>query len=160
MVNPQHSTVNQVNAPVVHADQVAVENIHAEDASLHLGLVGAVYAQRVTGRRVAVGVIETQTALLSETLALAAHADEMTLKGRAVVLSAENVEAENVYAGGVMAANVSAANIRTGILLGRNVHGPVETLLDTRGALLAGISAGVVTGLVLLVGKLLFRRRK
>jgi hypothetical protein len=47
----------------------------------------------------------------------------------------------------------------TVILLAREVHGPVETVLDTRGALLAGLVAGVAIGMVLYVGRLLSRRR-
>jgi hypothetical protein len=46
----------------------------------------------------------------------------------------------------------------TVVLLAREVHGPVETLLDTRGAVLAGLVAGATAGLLWLAGALLRRR--
>jgi hypothetical protein len=45
------------------------------------------------------------------------------------------------------------------VLLAGQTNGPVETLLDTRGALLAGLVGGTLTGLVLFAGNLFFRRR-
>lgn len=43
------------------------------------------------------------------------------------------------------------------ILLAREVKGSVHTVLDTTGAMLAGLTAGVAVGLVLLVGSWLTR---
>jgi hypothetical protein len=47
----------------------------------------------------------------------------------------------------------------TFVLLAREVNGPVETVLDTRGAVAAGLVAGIAIGLVLFLGGLLTRRR-
>ena len=46
------------------------------------------------------------------------------------------------------------------IFLGQNVEGEVHTLVDTRGAILAGTLSGLLSGLILLAGSLLFRRKK
>ncbi|MGD8848431.1 MAG: hypothetical protein PVF18_01830, partial [Anaerolineales bacterium] len=45
-----------------------------------------------------------------------------------------------------------------GVLLAREVDGNVEPLLDTRGALLAGLTSGIVIGTMLLIGNLIRRR--
>jgi hypothetical protein len=45
------------------------------------------------------------------------------------------------------------------ILLAREVHGDVDTVLDTRGAAVAGILAGAVLGLMLIGGSLFLRRK-
>jgi hypothetical protein len=45
-------------------------------------------------------------------------------------------------------------------LIARNVQGPVETILDTRGAAVAGLLAGLAIGMVLLSGSLLRRRER
>jgi hypothetical protein len=45
------------------------------------------------------------------------------------------------------------------VLLAGQTNGPVETLLDTRGALLAGLIGGTVMGAILIAGSLIFRRR-
>jgi hypothetical protein len=39
------------------------------------------------------------------------------------------------------------------------VDGPVDTVLDTPRAILAGLTAGIAFGLVYLAGRLLVRRR-
>jgi hypothetical protein len=46
-----------------------------------------------------------------------------------------------------------------GLLLASEVHGNVETVLDTTGAAVAGLAAGVGIGLLLAIGGLLRRRR-
>jgi hypothetical protein len=91
----------------------------------------------------------------------------------ALAVRADLVELEAGAAAGALAGQVTLANSRVGIvvadradmrdsptviLLAREVHGPVETVLDTRGALLAGLVAGVAIGMVLLVVRLLGRR--
>jgi hypothetical protein len=43
--------------------------------------------------------------------------------------------------------------------LAREVNGTVETILDTRGALVAGLVSGIAVGLVLSVFNMLTRRR-
>ncbi len=81
---------------------------------------------------------------------------------------------ENGSAVAVITADLSLAGSRTGlsvadrvnmensssvILLAREINGPVETVLDTRGALLAGLVSGIGVGLVLTVLRMLTRRR-
>ena len=58
----------------------------------------------------------------------------------------------------VIAEHAELSNSRTVVLLSREVHGNVETVLDTRGAALAGIAAGLAVGLMLIIGGLLRRR--
>jgi len=48
---------------------------------------------------------------------------------------------------------------RTGILLAKTVNGNVNTVLDTRGALIAGLTGGLFAGLMLLLGRMLFGRK-
>jgi hypothetical protein len=61
-------------------------------------------------------------------------------------------------AGFVAGREVHVSESRTGILLARTVHGDVNTVLDTRGALIAGLTGGLFAGLMLLLGRMLFRR--
>jgi hypothetical protein len=39
------------------------------------------------------------------------------------------------------------------------VNGDVNTILDTRGALIAGLTGGLFAGMMLLLGRMLFRRK-
>jgi hypothetical protein len=73
---------------------------------------------------------------------------------------ARSLEAPEVNGIVVAGTEIHATNIRTGILIGRQVNGNVETVLDTRTALMAGIIGGTVAGLILLAGRLLFGKKK
>jgi uncharacterized membrane protein len=59
----------------------------------------------------------------------------------------------------MIAQTVDMENSNSVVLLAREVYGPVETVLDTRDALLAGLVSGIGIGLVLTVFRLLARRR-
>jgi len=63
------------------------------------------------------------------------------------------------YAVTVASQKVRAERIETMILLAGEVEGDVNTLIDTQGAILAGVLGGVVSGLILLIGKMLFRHK-
>ncbi len=64
------------------------------------------------------------------------------------------------YSLAVASQNLRAERVETLILLAGNVDGDVTTLIDTRGAILAGLLGGIVSGLFLLMGNLIVRRRK
>jgi hypothetical protein len=59
----------------------------------------------------------------------------------------------------LIATDVQAENNQTDILICRNVYGIVTTTLDERIAELIGVVAGLVVGLLLLGGQLIFRRK-
>ena len=49
--------------------------------------------------------------------------------------------------------------IESVILLARKVEGNVTTVIDTRGALIAGLVGGLFAGIMLLLGRMLFGRK-
>jgi hypothetical protein len=49
--------------------------------------------------------------------------------------------------------------IKSVILLARNLEGNVTTVIDTRGALIAGLVGGLFAGIMLLLGRALFGRK-
>jgi hypothetical protein len=65
---------------------------------------------------------------------------------------------DGAQAGVIVGQRVDAKNARTIILIGRNIEGNVETILDPRGALLLGLGFASVVGLTSILGRLLFRR--
>jgi hypothetical protein len=70
------------------------------------------------------------------------------------------VQAGDLDALAAVGREIHGTNIRTGLLISREVHGNVEALIDSRTALLAGLVGGMAAGLIMLVGRLLFGRRK
>ena len=74
-------------------------------------------------------------------------------------LFADTVHLHESQAGLIVGRQVTGESIRTKILLAGKVEGSVETLIDTPRTLLFGISAGVATGLVLTLFRLILRRK-
>jgi hypothetical protein len=65
---------------------------------------------------------------------------------------------ENATAGVLVAREVHGTTLRTAVLLAGKVDGKVETLLDTVGAIGAGLAAGVGIGLILSIARVLRKR--
>jgi hypothetical protein len=55
----------------------------------------------------------------------------------------------------VIGGELNLSNSPSLIVLARQVNGNVETVLDTRGALLAGVAAGVISGVFYLLTSML-----
>ncbi len=71
------------------------------------------------------------------------------------VLISDTATVENTGIGIAIVQNADIQNSTAFILLSRQVNGDVETVLDTRGTLLAGLVAGMTVGLIFLVGKMI-----
>jgi len=79
--------------------------------------------------------------------------------GQAGVVIAGTANLGNTYAGAVVGEQVKSERIETLILLSNHVEGEVQTVVDTRSALIAGMVGGLLTGTILLIGRLVFGRR-
>ena len=80
-------------------------------------------------------------------------------ESQAGVIYAQTAELHDSRTSILVAQQVHADTIRTTVLLAGRVEGPVETMVDTPRALLAGLSAGVAVGLVLFVMRLITGRK-
>jgi hypothetical protein len=88
-----------------------------------------------------------------------ARAETADLNGYTGVVVAGTANLGNAYAGVVAGREVRGERIESIILLSRNVQGNVQTVIDTRGALIAGIVGGLFAGLMLLLGRALLGRK-
>jgi hypothetical protein len=105
-------------------------------------------------------VINAETVGLQLSGAITVRGDNVTIKDSgAGVVVADKVTGSNAYLGVTVTDSAELNGSHSVVLLAREVHGNVETVLDTRGTMLAGLVAGVAVGVVLLVGGLLIRRR-
>ena len=66
---------------------------------------------------------------------------------------------DSAYAGIVASREVRSEKIESIILLSRHVEGNVTTVIDTRGALIAGLVGGLFAGIMLLLGRMLFGKK-
>jgi hypothetical protein len=160
IVNLSQTTVDHVQAELVRASLTGIQQLHAEEAELHESAAGLLSGKSLTARRSIIGLVNTGSAVIEQGLTGAVRAENLSVKGKAGVAVGNALQAEDLNAILVAGGEVRAANIRSGLIISRAVHGNVETLLDARSALLAGLVGGVVAGLLLMVGRLLFGRRK
>jgi hypothetical protein len=95
-----------------------------------------------------------------ESSLLAARTGALTLQQSGVgLVTAQDAHLENAQAGIVIGQRVETKNTRTVVLIGRHIEGNVETMLDSRGALLLGLGLASAVGLIsILMG--LFRRTR
>src|SRR3990170_3012030 len=126
-----------LTADVIHLNGGTIGAISADAVQIQRGGATRIVATDVELRQGAMGVRATQVGLAG---------------GGAGMVMGEQVGLDNSRVGLTLARRADLTNSNTFILLAREVNGPVETVLDTRGAVAAGLVAGIAIGLVLFVG--------
>jgi len=158
VTNISHAEVGSVRAELVRMHQSDAETITAEEVELQNSAAGNIKATNITGHMVLMGAVSAEDISLSESGLGFAQAGKMSVSGYTGAVVAGSAEVHHGVAGFVAGREVHVSESRTGILLARTVHGDVNTVLDTRGALIAGLTGGLFAGLMLLLGRMLFRR--
>jgi hypothetical protein len=86
------------------------------------------------------------------------RAEKVSVNGYTGAVVASSAEVHQGITGMIAGNDVHVEDARTVLLVGRNVTGNVVTLMDSRSALIAGLTGGLFAGLMLLLGRMLFRR--
>lgn len=73
-------------------------------------------------------------------------------------VAGDSVQMQNAYSVVTAAKEVRGERIESLVLLAGRVEGEIHTVVDTRGAVIAGLVGGLFAGLILLVGRIAFRR--
>jgi hypothetical protein len=139
-----HGPVSLIEADTVNMHQAGANAVRATQVDMYLSGAGTIDGGVVHLDQAAAVVVRGASVMLVESATAIAIGDEVSLDGTRAAL--------------VSGGTVNARGASTGLLLAREVHGEVTTVLDTRGALLAGIGGGLAIGLVLLLGGLLLGR--
>ena len=144
-VQMHQADAETIIAQEVNLEQSAAANVKADHLNMRLSAIGMANAKEVSAETSAVGFVQ---------------AEKMSAGGYTGVVVAGSAEIQHSLVGFVAGQDVHVEeSSRTGILLASNVSGNVTTLLDTRGALIAGLVGGLFAGLMLLLGRSLFGRR-
>ena len=151
--------VQNVQAEAVRMHQASAESIDAKDVTMQQSAAAAVKATRVSAHQSALAAVETVEVLAERSFVGMLQAEQASLSGYTGVVTAGNAEVRNAMAAVVVGTDVRVSDSRTILLIGRNVEGTVTTLMDTRSALIAGLVAGLFSGMMLLLGRTLFGRR-
>jgi hypothetical protein len=159
VINLSQVDVGTVSAGLVRMHQSSAQVIQAEDVELSQGVALEVNAGSVQARQSGLVFAQADVLSVQDGLVAAARAEKMSVNGAAGLVVSGSVEFGNTYAGVVVGQEVRGEKIESIILLSRNVEGNVSTVMDTRGALIAGLVGGLFAGTMLLLGRMLFRRK-
>ncbi len=124
--------------------------VQGEHVEIHQG-----GAQKVEGKHVEIyqggaQFIEAETVTMKNSGAINLRAQQVTMEqsGAGVLTSDQANLQKDSSAGVIVAKRVEGLQIRTGLLLAAEVHGNVETAVDSRGALLIGLALALGLGLL------------
>jgi hypothetical protein len=160
VVNLSNVSVENIDAELVRTNQTSIGQLNADEVELHISGVCTAGAVNMHARDSIIGTFACQQATLQDSIIGGVRGEALTFNGVTALALANSISIQDVDAIVVAGTEINAENIRTGILICRDVKGNVTTVVDGRTALLAGLAGGAVAGLILLVGKLLFGRKK
>ncbi len=151
--------VQNVQAQSVQMQQAAAQTISASDVEMHQSAAASLKATNVSAHQSALAAVEATEVLSQESFTGMVQADKASLSGYTGAVVAQTAEFHYSVAGVVVGNEVHISDqSRTLLLIGRNVQGNVTTLMDTRSALIAGLLGGLFGGIMLLLGRALFKR--
>jgi hypothetical protein len=159
VTNLDMTSVEVIEAEMVRMHQSAAQEITADEVDLHQAAALDVTAAEVSAHEAALGFVDAKDVEMTNSAAGAIRAENVNLVGRAGIVMADSVNLGNTYAGVVAGNEVRGERIETLVLLSNHVEGDVQTVVDTRAALIAGMVGGLLAGVVLLIGRLVFGRK-
>lgn len=159
VTNISQSEVGDIHAEVVRMHQADAETITADEVELHQSAAANVKANILSANQSGLAMVDAGEVNASQSGLGFVSAGEMSVSGYTGAVLAGTAKIHHGMAGFVAGREVDVKQSRIGILLARTVHGDVNTMLDTRGALIAGLTGGLFAGLMLLLGRVLFRRK-
>jgi hypothetical protein len=153
-------TGEELSAEVMELHGGAIETLQADQVNMQMGGAQKIEATEVFLHQSAAAMIEAGHVDMRQTAAIAVRGNAVTTAQTASLTAvADRLEQRNCRSGVVIARVADMHASSALVLLAGQTNGPVETLLDTRGALLAGLIGGTVMGAILIAGSLIFRRR-
>ena len=158
VTNISQADVQSVQAELVRMHQASAENINADEVELQQSAPGNVKANNVSAHQSAMARVEAGEILSQSSATGFVQAEKASLSGYTGAVLAGSAEVHHGMAGFVAGREVHVQDARTVLLLGQNINGNVTTLMDSRSALIAGLVGGLFSGLMLLLGRVLFGR--
>ncbi len=158
VANLSQTEVQFVQADLVRMYQTDAEVVTADEVELRRSAVGNLKASQVTARKSALANVSATDAFSERSAMGYVQAEKASVSGYTGAVVAGSAEVRGIT--GLVAGNdVHVEGGRTFLLIGRNVTGSVVTLMDSRSALIAGLTGGLFAGLMFLLGRVLSRRK-
>lgn len=159
VVNLDKESLNVVKAEMVRINQSAVQEITAEELGLTMSASINTKAMKVIAHESGMALVDADKVEMTNSNAGFVMAEYATVEGCSGIVLGNSVELGNTNAGVVAGRNVHAEKIESLVFLGRHVEGDVQAVVDTRGALIAGMVGGLFAGLIVLAGRFLSPRK-
>jgi hypothetical protein len=158
VTNISQEDVRDIHAAMVRMHQADAETITADEVEMQQSAAGSVKATRVSTHQSALAAVESTEVLAEHTMLGYVQAEKASISGYTGAVVAGSADVRNAMAGVIVGTDIHVDESRTVLLIGRNINGNVTTLVDTRSALIAGLVGGLFAGIMLLLGRTLFRR--
>jgi hypothetical protein len=158
VVNLSQANVDSVHAELVRMHQAYAGTVAADDVELSTSAAGGVNAQSVNVHDSLVGGVNAEEAHVWDSVIGGVNGSLVNAQGTIAMVAGQSVTVEGARVGVTAANEVRGGRVDTVVLLAGRVEGEVHTTMDTRGAIIAGLVAGLFTGLIVLVGRIAFRR--
>jgi hypothetical protein len=153
------ASIESVLAESLHMHQSMAQRVESGEAEIQQSAVLGVKAEHVTANGAMLGFVQTPKAAVQNSAVGALKTENAYINGVVGAVAANSVEFGNAYAGVVAGREVKAQRVESIVLLAGHVEGEVHTVVDTRGAVIAGLLGGLFAGLILLLGRMVFRRK-
>ncbi len=152
--------VQSVNAQQVNMNQSAAESITAENVVLEKSAVADLNANQITADQSIIGDLRASEVVADQSLIGFVQAERAGVSGFTGAVVAQSADVRSSASVAVIANDVKfQESARTVLLISSRVEGNVTTLVDTRTALIAGLTAGLFASIAVLLGRALFGRR-
>jgi hypothetical protein len=158
VVNLAHADIGAVTAEMVRMHQSSAETINSEDVEMNIAAAGTVNATTLSARQSLLGGVNAEQADIANSFVGGVRGANLGVQGIIGSAAGETVNVQNAYVGVTAAREVRGERIESLVILAGRVEGEVHTLVDTRGAVIAGLVGGLFAGLIVLVGRIAFRR--
>lgn len=153
--------LESVKGDSIRIIQSSAKTIEGKSVTIEQGGVGQIRADQVTLHEGGIGMVDADIVAVTNGGVGLVRANEASIIGGGVLGAvSQSVTVKDAQAGLVIAQEIRNGPVKSVVLLAQNVEGPVETVLDTPQAILAGLVSGVAIGLVLTIFNLLIGRRK
>ena len=159
VTNISQADVQSIHAEVVRLHQAGADAITADDVELTQSAAANVKANQINAHQSAMATVNAAEVITQQGAIGFVQAEKASVGGFTGAVIAGSAELHNGVAGFVVGQEVHVNEARTILLFSRNLYGNVTTLMDSRSALIAGLVGGLFSGLMLLLGRMLVRRR-
>jgi len=158
VVNISRADVEAVTAEMVRMHQSNVQTITSDDVEMNVSAAAVVNSKALTARQSLIGGVNAESAQVTGGFVGGLRGTNIDAEGVIGGVVADTVNLQNARVGLTVGKEVRGGQVESLVLLAGRVEGEVHTVVDTRGAIIAGLVGGLVTGLIVLVGRFLFRR--